>query len=211
MRLPAAAAVLLSTSEFRVPQFTTGTGPSNNGGNCTKAVVALGGGRFQLQLNSELYEGLRYGWIHVVPAPPPGYFGSILMDRGDRISWTGDAHLAQKAALAGFGGDVGTEMVYQNLLRTRGNDNGVISCDMYFVLSVVDYYLHSGDHTGLAAFSQDVNSKLKTSVAFWAKPSPQHFIGSDERIGADFDDSTTSSAAEKTSVYKMLSTQAVME
>ena len=52
------------------------------------------------------------------------------MDRGDRISWTGDAHLAQKAALAGFGGDVGTEMVYQNLLRTRGNDNGVISCDM---------------------------------------------------------------------------------
>ena len=70
---PAAAAVLLSTSEFRVPQFTTGTGPSNNGGNCTKAVVALGGGRFQLQLNSELYEGLRYGWIHVVPAPPPGY------------------------------------------------------------------------------------------------------------------------------------------
>ena len=58
------------------------------------------------------------------------YFGSILMDRGDRISWTGDAHLAQKAALAGFGGDVGTEMVYQNLLRTRGNDNGVISCDM---------------------------------------------------------------------------------
>ena len=79
------------------------------------------------------------------------------------------------------------------------------------MLSVVDYYLHSGDHTGLAAFSQDVNSKLKTSVAFWAKPSPQHFIGSDERIGADFDDSTTSSAAEKTSVYKMLSTQAVME
>ena len=26
----------------------------------------------------------------------PGGFGSILMDRGDRISWTGDAHLAQK-------------------------------------------------------------------------------------------------------------------
>jgi alpha-L-rhamnosidase len=27
------------------------------------------------------------------------YFGSILIDRGDRISWTGDAHTSQAAAL----------------------------------------------------------------------------------------------------------------
>ena len=31
------------------------------------------------------------------------YFGAILMDRGDRISWTGDAHIAQSAAMVAFG------------------------------------------------------------------------------------------------------------
>jgi alpha-L-rhamnosidase len=34
----------------------------------------------------------------------PGYLGSILMDRGDRISWTGDAHTAQLAASVAFEG-----------------------------------------------------------------------------------------------------------
>lgn len=55
---------------------------------------------------------------------------------GDRISWTGDAHLAQKAALVAFGGDHGTRMVRDNTVRTQGVDNGIISYDMYFVLSV---------------------------------------------------------------------------
>ena len=31
------------------------------------------------------------------------YFGAILVDRGDRISWTGDAHCSQAASLVAFG------------------------------------------------------------------------------------------------------------
>jgi hypothetical protein len=33
----------------------------------------------------------------------PDFFNSILIDRGDRTSWTGDAHVAQKLALVVFG------------------------------------------------------------------------------------------------------------
>jgi len=40
------------------------------------------------------------------------YFGAILIDRGDRISWTGDAHCSQAAALAAFGND---DFVKKNL------------------------------------------------------------------------------------------------
>ena len=50
------------------------------------------------------------------------------MDRGDRISWTGDAHLAQKAALAGFGGAFGSQMVQANTERTKAVDNGCPAC-----------------------------------------------------------------------------------
>jgi len=56
--------VLMSTSEFTQPQFTTPT-KDNNNGNCTSTVSSLDGGRYRLDLNSELYEGLRYGWLHV--------------------------------------------------------------------------------------------------------------------------------------------------
>eukprot|EP01052_Picozoa_sp_SAG31_P044914 SAG31_NODE_8005_length_1543_cov_1.380194_2_plen_310_part_00 len=57
--------VLLSSSEYTQPQFTTPT-KSNNGGNCTLTAVATPHvpGRYQLALNPELYEGLRWGWLH---------------------------------------------------------------------------------------------------------------------------------------------------
>ena len=181
-----AVSVLMSSSEFTEPQFTTPTN-ANNKGNCTAPVTAIGNNTFELQLNAELYEGLRYGWLHVkarqqfqvtsieavcqvmpinyvdhafeaqgpVPAPNdppgagsyaleqvfytalyttrvdilPGGFGSILMDRGDRISWTGDAHLAQKAALIGFEGDHILQVIHDNTERTKGVDNGIITCE----------------------------------------------------------------------------------
>ena len=262
-------------------------------------VQGTGGTHFRLVLNSQFYEGLRYGWLHVlqgskqtnkqgndnssnsnadaksntdasstppsfsignwtavcqvlpvnyhdhafetagsaVPAgsspgagaaafaevwhtalyttrvdilAPPALFGSILMDRGDRISWTGDAHLAQKAALAGFGDDHGTSMVKRNLIRTQTGDNGIISYDMYWILSLVDYYMHSGDEATLANAASVVLSKLQTSTAFWSKPTHQHFCGSDERIGADFNGLVPSND-EKSRYYKMLSVQAAQE
>lgn len=268
--------VLLSSSEFNEPQFTTPTGAANNFGNCTRVPIAVSGvnpGWYRLSLNSELYEGLRYGWLHVLaqvnftvtnftavcqvlpinyadnafvavgPAGPragaggepepgagataleevwytamyttrvdllEGGFGSILMDRGDRISWTGDAHLAQKAALAGFGGDHGAAMVRANTDRTKGVDNGIISYDLYFVLSAVDYFMHTGDAEALKGWAPLIESKFQTATNFWAAPHRQSFCGSDDRIGADFE-TTPASEAEKTRYYKMLSVQTARE
>ena len=70
------ASVAMSTSEFDLPQFTTPTG-GNNRGNCTAAAQPVPGvpGRYRLVINSELYEGLRYGWLHVqtTGASPPAF------------------------------------------------------------------------------------------------------------------------------------------
>jgi hypothetical protein len=262
-------AVSLSSSEFTLPQFTTPTA-ENNRGNCTTLARAVTGtpGRYQLAVNSQLYEGLRYAWLHAEavggqpikftvtnftavcqvipmnyadhafeargPAPAAGTepgagataleevwytsvyttrvatiryagsagFGSILMDRGDRISWTGDAHLAQKAALAGFGGGFGTKMVQANTERTKKDDNGIISYDMYFILSALDYFMHTNDAASLSSWAPLIEGKFAASVAFFAKPSQQGFCGSDDRIGADFEHSPPSEA-EKTRYYKL--------
>jgi hypothetical protein len=50
------ADLLLSSSEYTQPGYTTSTGAKNNHGNCTMAPVATGNGTYRLELNSELYE-----------------------------------------------------------------------------------------------------------------------------------------------------------
>jgi hypothetical protein len=136
-----AADVSMSISEYNKPGFYN-TGPK------TAGVQYIGNNTFHSKLNAALYEGVRYGFIHVTnmkrpfhirafrqvcqilpvnyngafSSPDamlnrvwytgaytvkvnfmPDFFNSILIDRGDRISWTGDAHIAQKLALVVFG------------------------------------------------------------------------------------------------------------
>lgn len=118
------------------------------------------GNTYRLELNRELYEGVRFAWIHVrnVVHPwhitsvrlisqikPTNYegafassdpmltriwyagayaeklnllkdsFAAILIDRGDRLTWTGDAHPAQAASMVAFGN---WDFVKHNLQRT---------------------------------------------------------------------------------------------
>ena len=82
--------------------------------------------------------------------------------------------------------------------------------DLYFVLSVVDYYMHTNDTDSLSRWGPLAITKFATSIAFWSKPVHQAFCGSDSRIGADFENSPPSEA-EKTRYYKMLSIQAALE
>ena len=278
LHLPSSSiTVLMSSSEYPLPQQTTtfGASTNNNMGNCSAPATSLGNGTFQLQLNPELYDGLRYGWLYVragkgnfqpftiteftavcqvLPinyadrafeaSGPAGAgakwleevwytstyttrvdlleqgFGSILMDRGDRISWTGDAHIAQKAALSGFGGDFGTAFVKRNCIRTQGGDNGIISYDMYFVLSAVDYFLHSKDDAALASWGSLIEQKFETAISFWAadlngsNPSAG-FQGHDDRLGsglgADSYETRDGSGEEMRGYYKMLSIRAARE
>lgn len=200
------------------------------------------GNTFRLELNKELYEGVRFGWIHVrkferpwritavravcqaKPANYNGrfscsdemltriwytgaygvkvnfckdYFGAILMDRGDRFSWTGDAHPAQAAALVAFGN---WDFIKQNLERTATTSNGIESYSLYWVLSLLDYYRHSGDTQTLQKYIDHASGLLEHGKSIYPNPYIS-FYGHDERLGACFEEPDR---FETKSAYRML-------
>jgi hypothetical protein len=187
------------------------------------------GHTFRLELNDELYDGMRFAWIHVKSVSRPwhitavravcqvkptnylgsfnsndselnriwytaaytvkaalckDYFGSILMDRGDRMSWTGDAHPAQAAALVAFGN---YPFIKKNLENTAHQDNGIRSYALYWVLSLLDYYQYTGDSATLDSFIANAEQKLETAHKDFQKDSNLGFYGWDERLCAGFE------------------------
>ncbi len=187
------------------------------------------GNTFRLKLNDELYEGVRFAWIHVKSVQKPwhitgiravcqvkptnyagsfscsdsmltkawymsaygvkaslckDYFGSILMDRGDRISWTGDAHPAQAAALVAF---ANYDFVRKNLENTAKQDNGIRSYSLYWVLSLLDYYNYTGDVETLNHFLENADRKLESAYKAFGTNPPLSFYGWDDGLGAGFE------------------------
>ena len=185
---------------------------------------------FRLELNDELYEGVRYAWIHVRSVDKPlriknvrlvcqarpanyegsfdtddptlnriwytaaytvrlnflkDYFGAILMERSDRFSWTGDAHTSQAASLVAFGN---YEFVRKNLLHTADQSNGILSYPLYWVQSLVDYYLYTGDGELLGQLCDNACAKLDDALEHFDDPRSPAFYGWDERLGAGFED-----------------------
>lgn len=209
--------VEMSISEYNEPGLDKTRAPTKHGDT------------YRLELNKELYDGLRFAWIHVKspgtawhitgiravcqvkPTNYAGsfscsdpmlaktwylcayavkaslcrdYFGSILMDRGDRMSWTGDAHPAQAAALVAFGN---YDFIRQNLENTAGQDNGIKSYSLYWVLSLLDYYNYTGDGATLARYLTNACAKLEDAYnAFGTNPNLR-FYGWDERLCAGFE------------------------
>lgn len=200
------------------------------------------GNTYRLELNPELYEGVRFGWIHVLTFEHPwhitairavcqvkptnyvgsfscsdpmltriwytgaysvkanfckDYFGALLMDRGDRISWTGDAHPAQAAALVSFGN---WNFIKQNLERSATTNNGIESYSLYWVLSLLEYYRHTGDQATLEKYLSHTAKLLDHAANIYADP-PITFYGWDERLGAGFEDPNR---FETKSAYRML-------
>jgi alpha-L-rhamnosidase len=107
------------------------------------------------------------------------YFGAILMNRGDRISWTGDAHIAQSASMAAFGN---WGFVKKNLGVTAHNDNHIASYALYWVLSLLDYYRYTGDRAALRQYTPNVQAKLSQAQAMFENPKIG-FYGWDDRLG----------------------------
>ncbi len=124
------------------------------------------------------------------------YFGAILMDRGDRISWTGDAHIAQSAALVAFGN---WGFVKKNLDRTANDSNGIASYSLYWVLSLLDYYQYTGDQAELVKYIPNVQTKLTQAAANFNKPKIG-FYGWGDRLG----DGYSSDYYEDHEAYRML-------
>lgn len=204
------------------------------------------GSTFRLELNPELYDGVRFAWIRVKTFSKPwhitavravcqvkptnyrgsfscsdpeltkswymaaygvkvslcaDYFGSILMDRGDRISWTGDAHPTQAAALVAF---ANYDFIRRNIDNTATKDNGIRSYALYWVLSLLDYYYYSGDVALLTKYLDTVRAKLDAAYAAFDKDPPLRFYGWDERLGAGFE-IWFRPCAEAQHAYRMLS------
>jgi len=104
-------------------------------------------------------------------------FGSILIYRGDRFSWTGDAHIAQATSMAALGN---FDFVKQNLRFTQNNCNGIESYCLYFVLSVCDYFSATNDTALMHELSVSVAPKLEHAKAIWGK-GPLGFYGAFSR------------------------------
>jgi hypothetical protein len=230
--------VEMSISEFNQPPVPAAPGK-------TRTPVRHGN-TWRLELNSELYEGVRFGWIHVRRFDQPWhisavrlvcqirpvnysgsfscsdpmltriwytgayavklnllkeYMGAILMDRGDRLVWSGDAHVAQAAALVSLGN---WDFIAKNVDRTAGKNNdtdsAISSYSLYWVLSLLEYYRFTGDVAEVQKHLSNVLAKLDHGAAIFADP-PVTFYGWDERLGAGFENPE---CAEAKNAYRLL-------
>lgn len=233
--------VEMSISEFNEPAFFNigSQHPSKT------ARPVKYGNTYRLELNDQLYEGVRFGWIHIKRLNKPvtisdvrlvcqvkptnyegsfacsdtlltriwytgaytvktnllkDYFGAILMERSDRHSWTGDAHTSQGAALVAFGN---YDFVKANLLYTSTQFNGIASYSLYWVLSLVDYYLYTGDRELLDQLLDNACQKMDLAYEHYGQNPALSFYGWDERLGG-FEDP---GRGETQNAYKMLSIQ----
>jgi Bacterial alpha-L-rhamnosidase. len=205
------------------------------------------GNTYRLELNPELYEGVRFGWIHVrsfsktwritsvrlicqtKPVNYKGrfscsdttltriwytgaytvklnllkdYLGAILMNRGDRFSWTGDAHPAQAASMVAFGN---FDFIKKNIEYTSTQSNGIRSYALYWVLSLIDYYRYTGDTETLNNYIANVCAKLDDAYKVYGTDPNLEFFGWDERLGSGFEHPNL---PEPQNAYKMLSIRA---
>ncbi len=212
-------------------------------------VAVKHGTTYRLELNPELYEGVRFAWINVkAPATPwhitairavcqvkptnyagsfacsdplltkiwymsaygvkaslcKDYFGSILMDRGDRMSWTGDAHTAQAAALVALGN---FDFIKKNIDNTSQQSNGIRSYSLYWVFSLLDYYRYTGDSATLEKYINNACAKLDDAYGVFGTNPKLKFYGWDERLCAGFE-IWFKSSPEAQNAYKMLSIRA---
>ncbi|TSJ44095.1 Bacterial alpha-L-rhamnosidase [Mucilaginibacter corticis] len=208
------------------------------------------GNTYRLELNPDLYEGVRFGWIHmrsfsktwhitavrlvcqVRPTNYKGsfscsdtlltriwytgaytvklnllkdYLGAILMNRGDRFSWTGDAHPAQAASMVAF---ANYDFVKKNIDYTSGQSNGIRSYALYWVLSLVDYYKYTGDSLTLKKYTDNACAKLDDAYKVYDTNPNLEYYGWDERLGAGFEHPNL---PEPQNAYKMLSIRAWKE
>jgi hypothetical protein len=123
----------------------------------------------------------------------PTYMGSVLMDRGDRISWTGDAYVSQSTFYS-FASDYSIPL--QNLNLTSCDDccQSIASYCLLFTLSACDYLAQTGDVASFSYFLPVIERKLEEGFRRSNAPFGLHsmrFWGWDDRTGSGFANDTT--------------------
>eukprot|EP01113_Clastostelium_recurvatum_P034940 TRINITY_DN4805_c0_g1_i1.p1 TRINITY_DN4805_c0_g1~~TRINITY_DN4805_c0_g1_i1.p1 ORF type:complete len:897 (+),score=108.01 TRINITY_DN4805_c0_g1_i1:22-2712(+) len=242
--------VTMSISEYNQPAIVNAGPPHPVKTNTPAQYKGSSFSTFRLELNPELYEGVRFGWIHVQNFTKPWHiigvravsqikptnytgaldtsnpiinriwytgaytvkvnllsqgFGSILMDRGDRISWTGDAHTSQACALVAFSN---YDFIKQNIDRTSSLSNGIESYSLYWILSLLDYYWYTGDVAYLTSYALNVVLKITHAIQIYGTNPSLGFYGHDVRTGCCFENP---SCTENQNAYKMLVLRILIE
>lgn len=130
------------------------------------------------------------------------YMAAILLERGDRHSWTGDAYTTQAASLVAFGN---YDFVLKNMIDTEKANNNISSYELYWVLSLVDYYQYTGDDAAIIDLLDKADKRLEQAYTLYDDYSKTlRFFGWDERLGAGFE---YDSKKENHDSYKMLAIQ----
>ena len=102
------------------------------------------------------------------------YMGSILMNRGDRFSWQGDAHPTQATSMIAFSNYA---FVFNNMNRSKSDCQGIATYCLYFILSVGDYFRETGDVAGVAYLTPNIQANLDHAVTMWPDPEGLRFVG----------------------------------
>lgn len=116
------------------------------------------------------------------------HVGSILIDRGDRHSWTGDALITQAASLVAFGN---FDLIRVNTERMQDDDNGIETYALHWIRLLADYVLRSGDRTCWERQLPRVAAKLERACQVADSPDflgYRAFCGHDDRFGAFVED-----------------------
>ena len=133
----------------------------------------------------------------------PTYMGSVLMDRGDRISWTGDAYVSQSTFYS-FASDFSIPLQNLNLTSCDGCCQGIASYCLLFVLSACDFLKQTGDLASFSYFVPVITRKLEEGYRRYYGDFGLHsmrFWGWDDRTGSGFANDTT---PETIAQYKFL-------
>ena len=123
-------------------------------------------------------------------------FGTVLIERGDRVAIQGDQHPTIAAALTAFGdgstagGRAVYELIRSSLNRTDSGcdgchvvDDGIMSFPVLWAMSVLDYYWSSGDADTLAHYRHDVMNILdRASKIFYPDKPNIVWQGWDDRL-----------------------------
>jgi hypothetical protein len=147
--------------------------------------------------DDELLDRVYYTGAYSVRANAlPGFFGSELLDRGDRAPpFQGDAHVAQRAGLAAFGGEPLYALARAMLALTDSanrsvHDSNIASYPLHWVLSVTEYFEATGDAATFSSYATpSITSILDGCFANlfnWTSPTSLRWSGWDDRLGSGF-------------------------
>jgi hypothetical protein len=147
--------------------------------------------------DDEVLDRVFYAGAYAVRANAlPGFFGSELLDRGDRSPpFQGDAHVAQRAGLAAFGGEPLYALARAMLALTDSanrsvHDSTIASYPLHWVMSVTEFFEATGDAATFASYAApSITSILDGCLAEvfnWTSPASLRWSGWDDRLGSGF-------------------------